>query len=1015
MARGISFIARKSLFLLCFLLLSLILPCSAQLPKGNPHGRQVGFEWVLNQQQIRTGYGFLYNARIFRKAPLIDIDTANALIKKDLKTCLAWLNVSWYQIGITIVITRWKGPRPLSAGTDTTGTNPASKLLDEVVVAPYQYTTRRRTTANIFELKAEELSYLPANNLLDAMEGEAPGASIRHFNGVPASAFEVLLGGRHSLQQGNDPLYVIDGVPLATNGLLSTIGSGSAQGPFGASALNGFPHSFAASIGVMHDPSATALYGSRASNGVIIATLREGRSGPWTWTAEVNSGVDRVVRTSTLLNTPQFLQLRKEAILNDKLPVNDATLPERKWGANRYTDFKHTTIGGIGWVRNARIDLTGGSTKDWFLFSGRYHRESTVFPDTNYDQHLSLYGNFHHQSENKQLRLSFSALYDQEDIRLPQQDYSQFQYLAPNALPFTNAAGQAQWGDTTTPIINIPAQANNTYHGSLATLLGHGKATYQLGHYFSAEAGIGYNGIFTREQGLLRMTGQTSLLSPPPVDQSTRANNDYSSGIAEATVRYFGPLGPQGAAGQLDALVGVTYQDQQTKYSSRKTPPDPGTTGAATASVDNRYKALFGRATYVFRDSYILSASWRRDGSTKFGPGYRYGNFYSVGAGWIFRQEDDANGFSFGKIKGSFGTTGNDQINPKSYDTAAARMAHNNLNWELSRQAELGLDLGFHQNDYFFSVNAYRSWTENQLILLPRDPATRTPAHFSSRPAEVLNEGLEFVLAARELRLGRFRWSTRLTLTVPKNLLKSFPRLDSALASTVVVGRSLTVTKGYHFTGVDPQTGLYTFQGVNLNGPPGDGPLVPSPSLDPKYHAGWSNTVRYGNWELHIFFDWRRQNGVNPLFVLNKQNPPGMEHPSQLSNGPVEWLHHWQQPGDHSTQQRLTTGNDGQAMTALQYYLQSDAAVTGASYLRVKTVALYYRLNPDQLKKLRGVGEMNFYLRGENLLTVSRFPVTDPETQDPTVLPPMRILTAGFAVSFKSKAGHSKDRPPVLP
>ena len=878
--------------------------------------------------------------------------------------------------------------------------------LDAVVVLPYDVTTRRYSTATAFEVRDTTLSDAPVNSLLEALQGLVPGASIRQYNGVPGSAFEVLLGGRHSIQQGNDPLFIVDGVPWATNGTLSTVGGGSALGSNGASALNGIPMSAIGSITVMNDAAATALYGSRASNGVILVTLKEGRAGTTLWTADVNGGVSRTVPTSRLLSTPEFLQLRREAILNDGRAVNDTTLPEQfKWDPGRYTDYKRMTMGGSGFVRNARVEVSGGGSRDRWLLGGRYHKESAVFPGDFYDQDLSVNGSYHRESVNHKLRLGISAVYNQETNFLPLQDLSQFQYLAPNTPAFRDASGTPQWGTPTLPYINILALTHNTYHGKTGTVLAHGDLSYEFARHFFAEARVGYNGIFSRENSLLSVAGQIPFLSVPPVDDTTTDENDYNSGIVEGLVRYRGPL--SGGRDQLDLLAGATWQEQRTEYRSTMGILDGNgdvTPGATKASVDNRYEALFGRANYVFRKAYILSAALRRDGSTKFGHGFGFGNFWSVGGAWIFRQEGSGRtGFSFGKIKASYGTTANEEISPKLYDTSTVKMVNRNLQWEVNHRAEAGFELGFFSNRLFFTAMAYRSWTENQIIYYPANPFTRTITHFGDVAANVVNKGLEFQLLAQGLRLGRLRWSTQLSVTIPFNRLKSFPLLDStSLASSLVVGHSLTATKSYRLLGVDPATGLYYFQPAATGVAPA---LLPGPSLDPRWYAGWTHSLQFGGWELRVFFEWREQNGANPLAALMKRNPPGAEQGTQLSNGPVEWLDHWRQAGDVSAQQRLTAGGNGVARQALQAYIKSDGIVTGASYFRWKTAALYYRWRGESLKRWRGVEGMTVYLRGEDLLRVTRFPVTDPETQDPTVLPPMRVVELGFSVVFGKKAG----------
>jgi hypothetical protein len=198
---------------------------------------------------------------------------------------------------------------------------------------------------------------------------------------------------------------------------------------------------------------------------------------------------------------------------------------------------------------------------------------------------------------------------------------------------------------------------------------------------------------------------------------------------------------------------------------------------------------------------------------------------------------------------------------------------------------------------------------------------------------------------------------------------------------------------------VDPNTGLYTFSTNDPNGNPGAADVVTDKGLDPAYYAGWSQRLAIGNWELEWLFDYRRQRGMNPLIILDRQNAPGMQALQQLSNGPVEWLDHWHKKGDISHQQRLTAGGDTLAMNRLADYENSDAWTIDASYLRLREITLSWRLPPALAKRL-GLAEGRISISGRNLWTRTHFPVADPEAQDPTILPPMKILVAGVHVSF---------------
>jgi hypothetical protein len=241
---------------------------------------------------------------------------------------------------------------------------------------------------------------------------------------------------------------------------------------------------------------------------------------------------------------------------------------------------------------------------------------------------------------------------------------------------------------------------------------------------------------------------------------------------------------------------------------------------------------------------------------------------------------------------------------------------------------------------------------------------------------------------------------TLFTLTAPVNRLTYFPGLaNSIYASSLQLGKSLTEHRGYHYTGVDPGTGLFTFQDKDGNGVLNANDLIPAGNTDPRLYGGFQETLQYGNFELEILFAWRIQKGVNPLSAFYQSTLPGMPAAAMLSNGPVELLNHWRQPGDHVLLQRVSAQPDSAMAASAANYLSSDAALTDASFVRLKNLSLRYRLTGKWLKRYLLCGGQ-LYVRGENLLTFTRFPVTDPETQDTQVLPPVRTLAGGIQLSF---------------
>jgi TonB-linked SusC/RagA family outer membrane protein len=901
----------------------------------------------------------------------------------------------------------------------------AAVNLNEVEVEAYGQTTQRLSTGTISTLKGDAIRIQPVTNVLDVLAGQIPGLSIRRTNGVSGSTYEALLGGRHSIAQGNEPLFVIDGVPLAASSFIGTIGPGSSLGNGGASTLNGIPPGDIASVSVLRGPAATAIYGSRAANGVILITLKEGASGPVRFTADVSSGVEHSVKVSRWLNTSQFLSLREEAVRNDGKAVDATTIPELGWGSSRQTDYQHLVLGHTGYYHDIRVGLSGGSEKNYFLVSGTLHAQNTIFPGATKDVRESLYGYWHYKSDNSRLRLTASGLYSKQDENLPLEDLTNYQGLAPNAPAFADSSGHPVWTSGGLRFINIPALTHNTYQLGVYNFLGHLQAVWQLKDCLSLESSLGVFHIGANEEGTTTIAGQDPNLQPPPTAQSDYSRNDYQSSIAEGLARYSARIGP----GLLEAILGGTWQGEQRDSSALTISGYPNDLLLATGNggtdfsyskekVDYHYLALFSRVKYSIGDRYILESSARRDGSSRWGPGHQFGTFWSMGGAWLFSKEAFFEKwrrvFSFGKLRGSYGTTGNDQTgdnqfaqiyNPVSgqggrQGVVPGTLYNPDLHWERSYALELGLELGLLRDKVFFSATGYRSVSGDQILASNVAGQAGGVSVVRNMPVRVNNESLELSLRTSNQQLGPVRWTSTINLTLARNKLTNFPGLaGTSYASTLEVGKSLTVSKGLHYIGVDKDSGLYRFRDVNGDGKLNADDVVASPSRDPRYYGSWANGFGYKGWRLDVVATFCVQRGENPLVDLARQNPPGMEAPSELSNGPVEWLDHWRKRGDNALQQRLTTGRDQAAVTALGNYLRSDANAIDASYLRVKTLSLSYQVGEKTLHRW-GLANLQFYLRAQDPWTFTHYPVWDPETQNPLALPPARTWVAGFSLKF---------------
>ena len=1045
----------RQLLLLCFLAFSCL---CAPAQKMTIEGEGLTIPAVLDSIRLKTGIEPNYLTDIFRDAPRVNLHLHHVDVREVLDSCFAGLRVGYVLHGRDLILTRKPGagiylpvmgrvqsatgellpgvtilaagapPRLSSAagwfqipmrGYRTVVTvsclgygsamkdlsnkkfqvitlQPVYGALDHVVVQAYGKTTQRLTTGSVTEVPGAVIEESPDNDLLGALEGRVAGMVIRQINGVPGSARQTLIRGQRSIEEGNRMLIVIDGVPLVDNdGYMTVIGSQSAQGTMGAEVLNGIAPEDIASVEVLKDAAATAIYGSRGANGVLLITLRSGSAGRLRWNAMVSGGVDAVLRPSRLMNTTQYLAMRREAIGNDGLKVDSLDLPEAfDWDTTRSSNYQQYVMGQARWRKDVSLGLSGGDSNTVYLLAGSYHREEAVFPGSSPDERISSFGHVHEQSGNRRLQVDLSGIERWENNRLPQFDYSLLQYLAPDAPGFIGPGGQPQWSVNGLSYLNIPAYGYNTYRGSVNNVYSHLEAGYDLLPGLVLRSTLGYYHVASAEQLVTPVIGQDPATNPTA--SSSVTNNTARSEMIEELADFKRQIGP----GQLEALGGVNWQEQRSAYAIA---------GAANAVV-YRYEAVFGRLNYNLKNRYIAEVSGRRDGSSRFGPGEQFGNFWAASGAWIFSEEPWAKAWpvlSHGKLRASLGTTGNDQISGANYaqvysGTSAAQgyqglqgvipvsLPNNDLRWEVNYNSEVAIDLGFLQNRILFSAAAYRDWTANQLVQLNLPSQAGQPSVFVNMPADVVNTGLEFSLRTVNWSGGGWSWVSTLTLSVPANKLASFPGLVyTKEANALVVGKSLTVVKGYQYQGVSADSGLFEFRDVNHDGVLNSYDLVAGGNLDPRYYGGLGNAVRYKHWEVEVFVDFRAQNGQNPYILLYQQYMPGFAVPYLEDNAPVDFQRRWRRPGDHAVLQQVTESSNTVAGMRMQDYISSTAQSMDASFVRLKNVRVSWRL-----------GRSLVWIKAENLFTWTRFPVTDPETQDPRVLPPVRTVAMGLQVNW---------------
>lgn len=904
----------------------------------------------------------------------------------------------------------------------------AVNSLDETVIMAYGVTTKRLNTGSISKITSKEISRQPVANPLAALEGRVPGMIVTQSNGVPGSAFKIEIRGRSSIDQGSDPLFIVDGVPLAAgnNPVSSIISSAGYSGNGeGVSPFNSIPPSSIESIEVLKDADATAIYGSKGANGVVLITTKKGKAGTTQFDVNVYSGISKVTRTMNMLNTRQYVAMRKEAFENDDvMPDNTNAYDILLWDTTRYTDFRKLLIGHTAHTTNVQTSISGGTTNTQFRIAADHHHETTVFPGSFSDNRNAVHLNLNHTAKDKKFNLSFSGNYSVDKNKIPRIDFTSFLNAVPNLPSLIDSSGRLVWQDKNIPITDNPLSTMYQTYGVMTdNLLANVRLNYLLAKGLMVKANLGYNSMQVRELFINPKIAQDPSLNPSSSSQFS--NTLFKSMIAEPQIEYNTYLG----RGKLDVLIGGTWQQemQEGTYTSAKGFSNENllrdisaATQVKTSNSYSQYKyaAFFGRLNYNWNDRYIINVTGRRDGSSRFGPGRQFSNFGSAGAAWIFSNErffpKRNKWISFGKLRASYGSSGNDKIgNYKYLDTwNAVRYAYQgtggfspsslfnpDYGWEINRKLEAGIELGAFNNRILLTTVLYRNRSSNQLINYKLPSQTGFPAINRNFPAIIENKGWEIEISTINAQASNFTWSSYLTLTIPKNRLIEFEGIETSSYSNLVVGQPLSVYGGFRLAGVDTETGVWRFTATD--GKPVASPDYPEDFIqnlgnrDPEFYCGINNILTYKGWELDFFFAGRKQTGYNYLYQ-NGNNIPGT-----MVNQPVIVLDRWQKPGENASVQKFTTTASSPAYSAaktVDSYLV-DAEITDASFIRLKTLSFSYRFPEIKISKIY-IDNCRVYLQAQNLITVTGYKGADPESQNLLTLPPLKTLTAGIQISL---------------
>ncbi|NRF37579.1 SusC/RagA family TonB-linked outer membrane protein [Pedobacter foliorum] len=918
----------------------------------------------------------------------------------------------------------------------------SNSKLDEVQVIAYGTTTQRLSTGNVTTIKADVIEKQPVNNPLLALQGRVPGLFIEQASGFAGTGVKVRIQGQNSINKGSEPFYVIDGVPYISqllpngNANLGNSGSGNVFG----NPLSFINPSDIESIDVLKDADATAIYGSRAANGAILITTKKGKVGDMKVDLNIQSGWGKVPNQVDLLNTEQYLEMRKEALRNDGIArpstsnFGDNDL-NGNWDNSRNIDWQKELIGRNFGYNDITGSVSGGEGRTSFLVTGGYHNETNVFKGNYKDRKGSVGFGLNSISANQKFKIQMKGNYVNDVSKLPRDVLvPALLGVAPLAPDLYLENGEINWAANSqggsTFFLNPASLFANEYTDKTTNLLSNMLLSYEVLPGLNIQNSLGYSSLIINSISKNNIRG----VYPENLPYFRRGSRVLDSKINSYSIEPQLTFSKAISKGKLDVLLGTTITQTNSSqlgilangFSSDLVMDDlmSALTKEVFSSINTKYKynALFGRIAYNWQDKYLINLTARRDGSSRFGAENQFHNFGAFGAAWVFSKEhfvtENFPILTFGKLRGSYGTTGNDQIGDYQFLSLYTPVSQSvpyqggvvyqpigltnpYLQWEETRKLQIGLDLGILSDQILINVNYYRNRSSNQLASYSLPNVTGFDVITKNLDCTIQNSGWESMITANIIRGTKFSWSSSANFTIPRNKLLSYRDLDKSTDKyRLIIGEPLNVVKTYHFLGVDPATGIYQF--ADKNGNPTMSPndqedraVIIDPS--PKLYGGITNTLNYKGFQLDVLFQFTKQKAQNDIEFGASGYMPG-QWGYGLGNQPVGVLNRWKKPGDIANIQRFTTGYSlYQSYTNAAYY--SDASWGDASYIRLKNVSLAWSVPSEWLRKGH-LKSCNIFVHGQNLWTTTPFKGLDPETKSSSVLPPLRVITMGIKVGL---------------
>ncbi|MFD1142032.1 SusC/RagA family TonB-linked outer membrane protein [Larkinella insperata] len=890
---------------------------------------------------------------------------------------------------------------------------PDTKSLNEVVVVGYGQVKKSDLTGAVASVPVEELRKVAVTSLDQALQGRAAGVQITQNSGAPGGSTSIRIRGGNSIQGDNEPLYVIDGIPFKNDGA----GSGSSF-----NVLSTLNPSDIESISVLKDASSTAIYGSRGANGVVIITTKRGKAGKSTISLETYYGVQNVRRKYPVLNAREYAQFVNEANTNEGRPAVYTPAQIEAFGEG--TDWQDEIFRQAP-MQNYQLSISGGDEKTQYSISGGYFKQNGIVVNSDFDRY-SLRVNLDRKLTNK-LKIGNSLTVNRTLTNQSRTDgdlgsAGQVTMAAlqfPPILPVRTASGAYLITDPalTFTADNPVALARDSKNRNTAyRIFGNVFGEYQIIQGLDLRISLGIDGVLQKQDAYLPRSVSSGLAQG---GSASIYNSQALTWLNENLLTYTRAFGTDH---NLTALLGFTQQANRTETSRAQARnfvnDNLGSSNLASGSVPLTPESGIGtwglqsylaRVNYGYKDRYLLTASFRADGSSRFGSNNRYGYFPSAALAWRISEESFMKGvrvLSDLKLRATYGLTGNqDGIgNYPAYSLLGTQnyvfggtvstglgpnqIANPDLSWETTTQADIGVDVGLLNDRITLTADAYLKRTRD-LLLNVTVPSTSGYASAIKNLGKVQNKGIELSVSSRNID-GAFRWNTDVNFALNRNKVLDIGGVSQIFAGSVAnigqnlnsgiirVGEPLGSFYGYTTNGLyqttdelaalsDPQArkpGDRKYLDLNGDRKIDDNDRAIIGRAQPKFIGGISNTFAYKGFELTAFFQ-----GVYGNDILNA-NRFELEYLNGTNNQNRDMLNRWTPTNTNTDIPRASTVRPANRISTRQ--------IEDGSYLRLKNLQLAYNLPNPVLQSLK-IQSVRVYVTAQNFLTWTRYSGFDPE------------------------------------